>query len=69
MPASEHGRDLPRQRDLVHEGVAPDGQEDVCDDEVEAGMPVPAVPDSEAVEADEALDAGKAREQQHLEQR
>ncbi len=32
-------------------------------------MPVPAVPDSEAIEADEALDAGKAREQQHLEQR
>ena len=37
--------------------------------EVEAGVPVPAVPDGEAIEADRALDPRDSREQQNLEQR
>ena len=39
------------------------------EDEVEAGVTVPAVPDGEAVEADEILDDGEPREQEHLQQR
>ncbi len=31
-------------------------------------MPVPAVPDGEAVEADLPLDRGEPREQQHLDE-
>ena len=68
-PAAEHRRDLLRQRHLVHQCVAPDGEDDVREDEVDAGMTVPAVPDAQPVEADEALEPGQPREQQDLEQR
>jgi hypothetical protein len=65
----EHRRDLAGERQLVEQRVAPDGEHDVREDEVDAGMPVPPVPDGEPVEADHPLDHGDPREQQHLDQR
>ena len=68
-PTAEHRRDLLRQRDLVHQRVAPDGEDDVREHEVKRRVAVPAVPDAEPVEADEPLQPGQPREQEHLDQR
>jgi hypothetical protein len=68
-PAAEHRRDLLRQRDLVHQRVAPGGEDDVREHEVERRVPVPAVPDAKPVEADEPLEPGQPREQEHPDQR
>ena len=56
--ATEHRRDFVRQGDLVHEGIAPDRQHDVREDQVEAGVAVPAVPHGQAVEAEQPLHRG-----------
>jgi len=40
----------------------------VGDDEIQAGMTVPPVPDAETVEADQPLDPGDPREQHDLDQ-
>ena len=66
---AEHGADLFRQGDPVHQGVAPDGEDDVREHEVEARVTVPAVPDGQAVEAEEPLDRGQACEEEHLQER
>ena len=55
--------------DLVEQRVAPDAEDDVGEHEIEAGVAVPAVPDGQAVEADEPLEPGDSREQDHLEER
>jgi hypothetical protein len=48
-----------RQRDPVEQRIAPDAQHDVRNHEVEGRVPVPAMPDGQAVEADEPLEPGK----------
>jgi hypothetical protein len=68
-PAAEHRRELLRQRDLVHQRVTPDGEDDVREHEVERRVGVPAVPDAEPIEADEPLEPGQPGEQEHLDQR
>src|SRR5207253_5021073 len=55
-PASEHRADLPGDRDLVELGVAPHGEEDVRQYEVETSVAVPPMPGRQPVEADEALE-------------
>jgi hypothetical protein len=54
--AAEHRRDLAADADLVDERVPPDREHDVRDDQIDADMPVPAVPDREAIESHEALE-------------
>ncbi len=50
--APDHRRGLFRDRQAIHQGVAPDREDDVREHEIETGVPVPPVPDSEPVEAD-----------------
>ena len=54
---------------LVEQRVAPDAEDDVREHEVEAGVAVPAMPDAQPVEADEPLERGDPREEDHLEER
>ena len=68
-PAAEHRRDLLADRELVHQRIAPDAEEHVRDDEVDGRVAVPPMPHGEAVEADEALERGQAREEDHLDER
>jgi hypothetical protein len=68
-PAAEHRRDLPRDRKPIHQRVAPDGEHDVREHEVQARVAVPAMPGAEPVESDEPLQPRQPREQQHLEER
>ena len=49
--------------------VAPEGEEDVREDQVEARVPVPAVPDGEPVEAGETLEPRQPRQQHDLQER
>ena len=65
----EQRLDLRWHRDPVIQRVADCCQDDVREDEVEAGFAVEAVPDGEPVEADEPLEPGQPREQQHLHER
>ena len=51
------------------QGIAPDRQHDVREDQVEARVAVPAVPHGQAVEAEQPLHRRQAGEQQHLQQR
>jgi hypothetical protein len=67
--AAEHRRDLLGQREPVEQRVAPDAEDDVREHEVETGVAVPAMPDGQPVEADEPLEHGGPREEDHLEER
>ena len=66
--SSDHRRDLLADRQPVEDRIAPHREEHVREHEIEAGVPVPAVPDREPVEADRPLHPGDAREQHDLEQ-
>ena len=59
---------LAGQRAIVGERVGRRDQHGVAEQQHDAGDPVPAVPDREAVEAGEPVEHGQAREQEQLDQ-
>ena len=67
--APEHRPELAADRELVQERVAPDDEHDVHDDEVDARVPVPAVPAGEPVEPDGAFERRDARQKNDLDER
>jgi len=67
--AADHRRELAEEAEPVELRVPPDTQEHVSDDEVDASVAVPAVPDRQAVEADRALESRQAGQEEDLNER
>ena len=66
--AAQQPPDLLRQRDAVAERVAGRDRRGVHDQQRQRDLPVPAVPDRQAVEADGPVEHRDAGEQQHLDE-
>ncbi len=69
MALPNHRWDLVQKGDPVHVGVAPDREEDVCQDQPQHRVAVPAMPYGEPVKADKSLEWPESGEQDDLQER